>query len=372
MSTLGVLAFVVTLIAVIVIHEAAHFGVARLFDIKVTEFFVGFGPKIGSHMRGETEVGVKWIPAGGYVKIAGMNPYEEVAPEDLPRTYGAKPIWQRALVIAAGPATHFVLAFVFFALGLAFVGRPTLHSPILVSVPERIASGASPAFDAGLRSGDRIVAIDGIEDPTTQQLVKRTQARVGQPVQVTVLRDGREITVEVVPVLSEVEGEQVARMGVVLGEGRRETRSAIGAVTGAGGLVGETFVETVQGVGRIFGPQGIGRLYRLVFTDAPRERGDPASVVGVGAAAANIGSGATGSFWDILYLFGIVNVFVGFLNLLPLPPFDGGHLAVLAIEKIRGRRVDMRKVAPISAAVAAFFIVFTAAVVYVDIVKPPV
>ncbi|MEX2421679.1 MAG: site-2 protease family protein, partial [Actinomycetota bacterium] len=91
MGTLGVVAFIVVLILVIVIHEAAHFGVARAFGIKVHEFFVGFGPKIWSTTRGETEVGFKAIPAGGYVKIAGMNPFEVVAPEDIPHTFGAKP-----------------------------------------------------------------------------------------------------------------------------------------------------------------------------------------------------------------------------------------------------------------------------------------
>src|SRR3990170_7462702 len=104
MQELGVGAFIVVLILVIVIHEAAHFGVARAFDIKVTEFFVGFGPRLWSRIRGETEIGFKAVPAGCYVKIAGMNPYETVAPEDLPRTFGAKPIWQRVLVIAARPA----------------------------------------------------------------------------------------------------------------------------------------------------------------------------------------------------------------------------------------------------------------------------
>src|SRR3972149_8781777 len=103
-GTFGTVGFFVALIMVIVIHEFAHFGVARAFGIKVTEFFVGFGPKIWSTKRGETEVGFKWIPAGGYVKIAGMSPFEEVPREDLPRTYGAKPRWQRALVIVAGPA----------------------------------------------------------------------------------------------------------------------------------------------------------------------------------------------------------------------------------------------------------------------------
>jgi membrane-associated protease RseP (regulator of RpoE activity) len=143
----------------------------------------------------------------------------------------------------------------------------------------------------------------------------------------------------------------------------------LGSVTGAADLVGDNIVGTVHGVGRIFGPEGIGRLATLVFTDEPRRVEDPASVVGIGRVAGSLAS--DDRFGDLLLLFGVVNVFVGLLNLLPLPPFDGGHLAVLAIEKIRGRPVDMRKVIPVSAAVAAFFIVFTVAVVYVDLVKPP-
>ena len=104
MAALGIGAFFFALILVIVIHEAAHFAVARAFGIKVTEFFVGFGPKLWSRMRGETEVGIKAIPAGGYVKIAGMNPYDTVEPEDLPRTFGAKPIWQRSAVYCCRPS----------------------------------------------------------------------------------------------------------------------------------------------------------------------------------------------------------------------------------------------------------------------------
>ena len=105
MSTLAQVAFFLALVVVIVIHEAAHFGMAKRFGIKVNEFFVGFGPRLWSTMRGETEYGIKLLPAGGYVRIAGMNPYEEIEPEDLPRTFGAKPIHQRALVIVAGPIT---------------------------------------------------------------------------------------------------------------------------------------------------------------------------------------------------------------------------------------------------------------------------
>src|ERR1044072_5008479 len=106
-GTLGIIIFAVSLLLVILIHEAAHFGVAKAFGIKVHEFFVGFGPRLWAFRRGATARGVKPSPLGGYVKIAGMTPYEEVSPEDDPRTYGAKPAWQPALVIGAGPATHF-------------------------------------------------------------------------------------------------------------------------------------------------------------------------------------------------------------------------------------------------------------------------
>jgi membrane-associated protease RseP (regulator of RpoE activity) len=370
MGAVGQVAFFVALILVIVVHEAAHFGVARLFGIKVTEFFVGFGPKIWSTRRGETEVGFKWIPAGGYVKIAGMSPFEEVPPEDLPRTYGAKPRWQRALVIVAGPATHFVLAFLCFAVWLAFVGE--VNSPSLEEVAPRLNGVTSPAAAAGLQPGDRVVAVDGIERPTHEQLLAATRASVGEPMTLTVERGSETITVAVVPVMSEVSGEQIARIGVLLGDGRRETLGPLAAAAGGVDLLADNLVSTVQSIGRVFGPEGIGRIFELVFTDAPREVQDPASIVGIGQVAGSIAADPEGSFWDLLFLFGLVNVFVGFLNLLPLPPFDGGHLAILLVEKIRGRPVDMRKVIPVSAAVAAFFIVFTVAVVYVDIVKPPV
>jgi membrane-associated protease RseP (regulator of RpoE activity) len=370
MGAIGQVSFFIALIVVIVIHEGAHFAVARAFDIKVIEFFVGFGPRIWSKQRGETEVGFKWIPAGGYVKIAGMSPYEEIAPQDLPRTYGAKPRWQRALVIVAGPATHFVLAFLCFALWLGFVGEPITNSPELVRIERRLDGVTSPAAAAGLRPGDRVVRADGVDDPSTDQLTSIIQDHVGEPLTLLVERDGETMTVTVVPVESEFGGEQIARIGVLLGG--RERRGVLGSITGGADLVVDNLVSTVQSIGRVFGPEGVGRVVQLVFTDAPRSDQDPASIVGVARVAGSIGSGNTGNFWDILLLFGLVNVFVGFLNLLPLPPFDGGHLAVLLIEKIRGKPVDMRKVIPVSAAVAAFFIVFTIAVVYVDLVKPPV
>ena len=367
-SVLLQVAFFVALIVVIVIHEAAHFGVAKAFKIKVEEFFVGFGPRIWSTRRGETEYGVKWIPAGGYVKIAGMNPFQPPSDEDLPRTFGAKPIWQRALVIVAGPTTHFVLAFLFFAVWLGAIGQPVANSSIILGVTPELGGVESPAAAVGLRAGDRIVAIGPLKDPTDAQLVAITRAHVGDALDMTIQRDGKRFSVTVTPVLATVDGEQVGRVGVLLGEAR-ETSGLIGSVTGGVKLVGSAMAQTVGGLGRIFGPEGVGRLFKLLFTDAPRHASDPASVVGIGRVVSQ--TAQSGSAWDILYIFALVNVFIGLLNLLPLPPFDGGHLAVLAIERIRGgKTVDMRKLVPISAAVAAFFILFTFAVIYLDIAKP--
>ncbi|HSD49081.1 MAG TPA: M50 family metallopeptidase [Actinomycetota bacterium] len=366
-GSLGIIGLVVALIAVIVVHELAHFGVAKAFGIMVTEFFVGFGPRIWSTRRGETEYGVKWIPAGGYVKIAGMNPYETVKPEDLPRTFGAKPIWQRALVIVAGPATHFVLAFVLFALWLGLVGEQVPNSPIVSEVAPTLGGEPSPASVAGLQAGDRIVRIGDIDDPLNDEVVAYTREHVGEPIAFVVERDGERITVTIAPVPATVAGERVGRIGVLL-DWAREERGVLGSLAGGANLVVRSIGDIAGSLGRVFGPEGIGRVAELVFTNAPRESTDAGSLVAIGQAAGQTAS--AGNPADLLALFAFVNVVIGFLNLLPLPPFDGGHLAVLAIEKVRGRPVDMRKVVPVSLAVATFFIVLTVSFVYLDIVKP--
>jgi membrane-associated protease RseP (regulator of RpoE activity) len=365
-GTLGTVGFFVALVLVIVVHEAAHFGVAKAFGIKVTEFFVGFGPRIWSFRRGETEYGLKAILAGGYVRIAGMGPYETIAPADLPRTFGAKPIWQRALVIVAGPTTHLALAFVLFALWIGLVGRPVPNSPLVAAVAPRLDGQVSPAAEAGLRPGDRIVRVGDLVDPTDVELVRYTREHVGEPVPFTIERDGRRFQVTLVPVLATVAGERVGRIGVLLGWAR-ETAGPLGAVSGGLGVTWDSVVETLGNFGRVFGPQGIGRVLELLFTDAPRSERDPASVIGIGRVAAETAHGGAG---DLLYLFAYVNVFIGLLNLIPLPPFDGGHLALLALEKVRGRAIDARKIVPVSVAVLAFFVVFSLSVMYLDLVKP--
>ena len=360
----AVFGFIVAIIVVILIHEAAHFFTARRFGIKVEEYFVGFGPRLWSFRRGDTEYGVKALPLGGYVKIAGMNPFVEPSPEEYPRTFGAKPIWQRALVIAAGPATHFLIAALFFSLWLGIEGMPVARGPVISSVQDKLAGGVSPAKMVGLRPGDRILSIDGIDNPTGLQFVDYNREHVGEPATVRVLRDGEVITVTVTPVMSNVGGDERGRLGVVL-EQAREPVGAIGSITGGFKLTGQFTVRVAGSLGRVF---NLARVGELVFGDAQRGVQDPVSVVGVTRIA---GETARAHASDVLFLFAFFNVALAVFNLLPLLPLDGGHLVVLAVERLRGgRRIDARKLVPVSAAVAAFLIAFGVALVYLDFVKP--
>jgi membrane-associated protease RseP (regulator of RpoE activity) len=370
-ATFGIAALVVMLIVVILIHEAAHFVFAKRFGFKVEEFFVGFGPRLWSTRRGETEYGVKAVVAGGYVKIAGMNPFQPTPPEDLPRSYGAKPIWQRAIVIVAGPATHFVLAFVFLAIALGITGRP-LDIATFDAVAPRLNGRSSPAAAAGLLAGDRVASVtapdsETVVDPSVEEFGRFVQSHVGERISITVERDGAAVTRTVVPVRSVVGGQQQGRIGVIVGEAT-EPVGVVGAVSGALSQEGRLIVEAVSNMGKIFGPEGLRRMGELLLTDAPRAPTDPASVVGISQVAGEVAR--TGEVALLLQMFAFINLFIGLLNLLPLPPFDGGHLAVLAIEKVRGRRVDMRKLVPVSAVVLVFFVMFTMATVFLDLTKP--
>jgi membrane-associated protease RseP (regulator of RpoE activity) len=366
---LGGFLFVVAILLVVVIHEAGHFTVAKAFGIKVEEFFVGFGPRLWSFRRGETEYGVKALPFGGYVRIAGMNPYEEPAETDLPRTFGAKPVWQRALVIFAGPCTHFVLAFLILIVYFGALGAPTDRIAVVATVAPTLNGTVSPAQQAGFRVGDRIVAIDGRPVRGIDQVISIVRSSVGHELAVEVSRDGRSLTLRGTPVLSQLPGEttKVGRLGFALDEGR-ERVGPVTAVRQAGVGTWDQSKLVVLQLRHVFGPAALKRIGQELFGNAPRQATDPTSIVGVTRIA---GQAAATHAWDVLIqLLVLFNVFIGIINLVPLPPLDGGHLAVLAYEKIRRRKPDLRKLVPVSATVAAFIVAFALAVAYLDIVKP--
>ena len=364
-GTLAIVVFFTGLLFIILIHEAGHYLVARAYGFKVEEYFVGFGPKLWSFRRKDIEYGVKALPLGGYVKIAGMNPYEPVAPEDQDRAYGSKPIWQRAMVILAGPGSHFIVAAILFASWLFFFGDPRTPTPYITSVVTTLNGSPSPASVAGLQPGDRIVGVGDVIDPTREALLKYTTAHIGEPVLFTIERDHQSFTTQITPESDTIAGQTIGRIGVVLGPVKVGPLAAmVGGVKEVGNAIGESLHQITH----VFGPSGIGRVFTLLFTDAKRGTQDPTSVVGIGQAVGQTGS--AGDWGAVLYFLAFVTVFIGLVNLLPLPPFDGGHLAVLLLEKIRGKQMDVRKLIPVSAVVMSFFIVFVLATILLDITKP--
>ncbi|MDQ3210840.1 MAG: site-2 protease family protein [Actinomycetota bacterium] len=376
---IGALIFLPFLTVIIAIHELGHFISARRFGMKVTEYFVGFGPrKIWSRRKGELEYGVKPIFIGGYVKIAGMNPFEENPPEDTPRLYGSKPIWQRAITFVAGPGTHFVVAALIFAVLLAFYGDPTAapETPLVIEGVERTLNDeVSPAFAAGMEPGDLLIGLGDVEEPTSEQMTQIVTAQVtdrpGEPLSVVVERDGETLTLSIVPELADVDGETRGRMGVIISPPLYDPEPlGVGsAMVGGVKLVWFSIEESWHQIARVFGPEGVGRVFSLLFNDEERRLDDAGSVVGISRQVGTISRGAN-AVATLLFLFGFVTVFVGLINLVPLPPFDGGHLLTLLIEKVRGKAVDMRTLIPISAAVMAFFVLFVGATIVLDIAKP--
>src|SRR5438132_3666812 len=194
-----VLLVIFALIVMIMLHELGHFATAKWGNMKVTEYFLGFGPRLWSIHRGETEYGVKAIPAGGYVKIVGMSNLEEVDPADEPRTYRQQPFGRRLSVAVAGSAVHFILAFLILWVLFSFVGVPD-GNKVAVGGFSTIQGTASPAKLAGLQPGDVFVSVDGHALSSPDQLVSYIQSHAGQPVTVVVKRHGDTQTIRVTPI----------------------------------------------------------------------------------------------------------------------------------------------------------------------------
>jgi membrane-associated protease RseP (regulator of RpoE activity) len=366
----GILIFAAGIFAMIFVHELGHFLTAKRFGIKVEEFFVGFGPRLWSFRRRETEYGLKAVPLGGYVRIAGMNPLQEPAPEDRDRIFPAKPAWQRAIVLVSGALTHFVLAFVLLVTFFWLIGVPVFGGAQVVGVTSELEGSPSPAAEAGLRPGDRFVRADGRPVEDYREFLSYIDTHAGEEIELVVEREGRLVTVPATPTEVRDGGELVGRLGIVVSEAvvGRDRSGPVEGLADAGRATGRMVAGSFQAMGQVFGPEGISRVAQLLTGDRERSAADPVGVVGVARISGQaVAAGQTEFFFS---LFAFFNVFVGILNLLPLPPLDGGHLAVLGIESAIGRRIDQRKLIPVTALVAGFLLLFTVSLFYLDVVRP--
>lgn len=355
--------------AFILIHEAGHYFAARAVGMKATEFFLGFGPRLWSFRRGETEFGVKLLPFGGYVRIAGMNDREQVDPADLGRAYRQKPFWQKSVVVLSGVASNLALAF-FLLLGLYWASGELEATTEVARVSPEIAEGvASPAAEAGLRAGDVLAAIDDAElNGDWRRAVEVIASRPGREVRIEVVRDGRPLTLAAtLGSYHPVTGEAAGFLGVSPGS-RRVQIGPLAAVRLAAVAEWDIGVGTLQAIGRILRPESLLELGGvLVGRDQVPDDIRPVSPIGmvqIGAQAARVGVG------NIVFLLAVVNVTLAIFNSLPLYPLDGGHFAVALYEKLTGRRVDVRRLVPVAAVVVMLMLLLGLAAVVLDIVNP--
>jgi membrane-associated protease RseP (regulator of RpoE activity) len=394
MDLLGWVIFIVALLVSVMLHETGHFVLAKKFGMKVTRYFVGFGPTIWSTWRGETEYGIKALPFGGFVKIVGMHSMDDPDdPEDEPQAFRSKPAWQRILVLCAGSAMHFILALLLvfgLALGVGIANdNVTQLGTISPCVPTSLAAynngtcgspdaPASPAKLAGLRAGDTVTAFDGHPVSSFTQLGDAIRAvPPGSSATITVRRDGKLVTLPIKP--ASVSG----RNGSYLGIGPAvlfQVASPLRAIEYSGSTFGQVLVGSAQAVTAL--PKELPKLF-----DKNSSNSSGGQLIGVvGAAEATGTEVASNDGWQykvsfVLLLIASLNIFVGAFNLLPLLPLDGGHIAVIIYERIRawlarlrGRPdpglADMAKFLPVSFTLFVLLIALSLALVAANIVNP--
>ncbi len=395
---LGVALFAAALLLSVAWHELGHMWAAQATGMKVRRYFVGFGPTAWSTRRGETEYGLKWLPLGGFCDIAGMTPHEELTADERERAMYRQSAWKRLVVLFAGPAQNFILGFLLVIVLAVGWGLPNLDGEAKVYVDRLTCvapttdaqgtpvecTGVGPAQQAGLEPGDQVVAINGHEVKNAEDLVLTTWEIKGTA-DVEVLRDGATMhfavpVTQVQRMKKESDGSlvpvTVSAIGIGLSQDSITHYNVFTAIPASIGFTGDLLGATWDALLSL--PSKIGALWTAV-TGGERSADTPVSVYGasvIGGQAAE--RGAWSMFIGLLIS---VNLFLGFFNLIPLLPLDGGHMAIVFYEKIRnavrrrfGRAaagpVDYLKLMPITYAVVVVLGGFMVLTLTADIVNP--
>ncbi|WP_105567703.1 M50 family metallopeptidase [Microbacterium halophytorum] len=390
---MGVLAFIVGVVIVVVglgvsiaLHEIGHLVPAKRFGVRVGQYMVGMGPTIWSKRRGETEYGVKWLPIGGYISMAGMYPARDpdkpvgglfrtmvqdaqAANEesrdgvDESRTFAALPTWKRIVIMLGGPAMNLVIAIVLFTVLASGIGLPQNTSTV-ASVSQCVLPAgteqtecepgdpASPAAAAGLEAGDTIISVDGTAVDGFDDASAIIRAHPGDRIDMVVERDGAERTLTITPVLAtnryvDESGEAVTAEVGFAGFSPTTERVREPLHTGT--------VQVFEQLGAVAGiilelPQRIYATAVDLFTGQERDPNGPVSVIGVGRLAGEVAA-TEAPVIDrtavMIQLVGSVNIALFAFNMIPLLPLDGGHIAVALWDAIkRGWAKLLRRPAP--------------------------
>lgn len=422
---LGVVIVAVGLALSIGLHEIGHLVPAKRFGVKVGQYMIGFGPTLWSRRFGETQYGIKLLPFGGYISMAGMFPparagqrartastgffdtlvqdareasREGLTPADEDRVFYKLPVAKRIVIMLGGPLMNLVLSFVFFSIVLVGFGLPQYTTTIgtvyecvvpATSTQQECAPDdpAAPAAEAGILPGDRILAIDGVPVSTIEEVSAIITAAPGESLAVQVEREGRPITLDVTPLLTErpVEAEDgsvtTREVGFIgIGYAVENVRQPITAVPG---YVWDTGVRV--GTAIVTLPARVYDLATSTFGGTERDPEGLIGVVGIGRLAGEITSLDTLPVADraanLLGLLGGLNLVLFLFNLIPLLPLDGGHVAGAlweaarrGIARMRGRPdpgpVDVARLIPVTLAVTGILAVLGVFTVFADIVNP--
>ena len=426
----GILAAAIGVALSIALHEVGHLLPAKKFGVKVVQYMVGFGPTLFSRRRGETEYGVKAIPLGGYIRMIGMFPpgedgrvrasttgrwalmaeearqasFVEIEPGEEHRTFYRRPVWQRIVIMFGGPFVNLVLALVLTAVAASAIGQPG-YVPTLSAVSECVlpagstattcgaSDPAAPGAAAGLRPGDEIVEFGGKPVQDWNALSAQIRADGGRAVDLVVLRDGQRVPITATPVLTERavtdatgkatgETERVGFLGV--SPSIAVVRTPLGEVPG---VVGTQIEGVANIVVRL--PQRLYDVAQAAFGSAPRDPNGPIGVVGIGRLAGELnaqpaiipGDELAERTSRIVSLLAGLNVALFVFNMIPLLPFDGGHIAGALWEVVkktifRLRRrpdpgpVDVAKAMPLAYGVSIVLVGMSVLLLYADIVRP--
>ncbi len=376
MELLGILAFVVALLFSVMVHEFGHYITARKFGMWVSEFFVGFGKKIWSVQRGETEFGVKAIPAGGYCKIEGMAPNDEMPEGEEGRAFYKASSGKKLIVLGAGSFLHFVLGFVLLFTLFAGIGT----NQVLPVISEVVPNSAAQA--AGIQAGDEILAINGTKVREWYKDVEAIRTSQGADLTLEIDRDGQLLTIVTNARLTDIDGTKRYVLGIVNDIGLKRSGVLLSLKNSA--IVTKDFLtESVKSLGKL--PEKIPALWGATVRGEERDANGLVGVVGV----ARVSGEAVGSdkltpmerLATFVLIVASLNIFVGIFNLLPILPLDGGHMAVAIADEIRaffarlrGRPrpapIDVTVLTPITMVVFVVLASLTLLLLVADVINP--
>ena len=376
MELLGILAFVVALLFSVMVHEFGHYITARKYGMWVSEFFVGFGKRIWSVQRGETEFGVKAIPAGGYCKIEGMSPSDELPEGQADRAFYKASSAKKLVVLGAGSFLHFVLGFVLLFSLFAGIGT----NQVLPVINEVVPNSAAQA--AGILPGDEVLSINGKQVTEWYKDVEVVRESKGSELTLVLSRNGEEIVVTAAARLTDIDGTKRYVLGIVNDVGLKRSGLFVSLKNSA--TVTQGFLtESVKSLGKL--PEKIPALWGATVRGEERDANGLVGVVGV----ARVSGEAVGSdkltpmerLATFVLIVASLNIFVGVFNLLPILPLDGGHMAVAIADSIRaffarlrGRPrpapIDVTVLTPITMVVFVVLATLTLLLLVADVINP--